>query len=124
MASGLTHVNVNDKSPKLYIVKGKRQPIIRQLQPITWTQFNSGDVFVLDAVQFIFVWNGNQANRLEKLQAAKLAQSLKEENGLEATIVVVEDGLENQLTKGQVSHQGFVRNKQAARWCSKCFCFL
>lgn len=102
MATGLTHVNVNDKSPKLYIVKGKRQPIIRQLQPINWTQFNSGDVFVLDAVQFIFVWNGNQANRLEKLQAAKLAQTLKEENGTEATIVVVEDGQENNLSTDEL----------------------
>jgi hypothetical protein len=71
VATGLYHVS-NDKLPKLYIVKGKRQPIIRQLKPINWAQLNDGDAFVLDAVAFIFVWNGRQANRLEKLQAAKV----------------------------------------------------
>ena len=73
VASGLQHVNINDKTPKLFIVKGKRQPTVRQLTPISWTQFNDGDAFVLDAgVDFIFVWNGQHANRLEKLQASKV----------------------------------------------------
>ena len=31
VASGLNHVNINDKTPKLFIVKGKRQPMIRDL---------------------------------------------------------------------------------------------
>ena len=69
----MQHVNINDKTPKLFIVKGKRQPNVRQLSPISWTEFNDGDAFVLDAgVDFIFVWNGAQANRLEKLQASKV----------------------------------------------------
>ena len=53
--------------------KGKRQPMIRQLQPIQWGQINDGDAFCIDAVDFIFVWNGKLANRLEKLQAAKVS---------------------------------------------------
>ena len=72
MATGLSHVNINDRTPKMYIVKGKRQPVIRQLKPISWSHFNDGDAFVLDTAEYIFVWNGNQANRLEKLQAAKV----------------------------------------------------
>ena len=31
VASGLNHVNINDKTPKLFIVKGKRQPMTRNL---------------------------------------------------------------------------------------------
>ena len=72
VATGLQHIT-HDKTPKLYIVKGKRQPTIRQLQPIEWSQFNDGDAFCIDAVDFIFVWNGKLANRLEKLQAAKVS---------------------------------------------------
>ena len=72
VATGLQHIT-HDKTPKLYIVKGKRQPTIRQLQPIQWSQFNDGDAFCIDAVDFIFVWNGKLANRLEKLQAAKVS---------------------------------------------------
>ena len=73
VATGLQHIT-HDKTPKLYIVKGKRQPTIRQLQPIQWSQFNDGDAFCIDAVDFIFVWNGKLANRLEKLQAAKVSK--------------------------------------------------
>ena len=47
--------------------------MIRQLQPIQWGQINDGDAFCIDAVDFIFVWNGKLANRLEKLQAAKVS---------------------------------------------------
>ena len=60
------------KTPKLYIVKGKRQPIIRQLPTIGWSEFNDGDVFVLDTMTHIFVWTGKNANRLERLQASKV----------------------------------------------------
>jgi hypothetical protein len=45
---------------------------VRQLASIDWKEFNDGDVFVLDAVQFVFVWSGKQANRLEKLQGSKV----------------------------------------------------
>ena len=71
VSTGLTHVEMA-KSPKLYIVKGKRQPIIRQLPTISWDEFNEGDVFVLETMTQIFVWVGRDANRLEKLQAAKV----------------------------------------------------
>ena len=73
VASGLNHVNINDKTPKLFIVKGKRQPMIRQLNPISWSQFNDGDAFVLNAVEYVFVWIGQKANKLEKFHAAKVS---------------------------------------------------
>ena len=75
VATGLHHVT-HDKIPKLYAVKGKRQPTIRQLQTIEWAQINDGDAFCINAVDFIFVWNGRLANRLEKLQAAKVKKFL------------------------------------------------
>ena len=71
VATGLSHVETA-KSPKLFIVKGKRQPVIRQLPTISWKEFNDGDVFVLDTMSHIFVWIGKNANRLERLQASKV----------------------------------------------------
>ena len=70
----MNHVT-EDLSPKLYLVKGKRQPIVRQLAQVGWKVMNDGDCFVLDvtaATGCIFVWSGKQANRLERLQAAKV----------------------------------------------------
>ena len=60
------------KTPKLFIVKGKRQPTIRQLPTISWSEMNDGDVFVLEAVSHIFIWVGRKANRLERLQGCKV----------------------------------------------------
>ena len=78
VSTGLTHVEMA-KSPKLYIVKGKRQPIIRQLPTISWEEFNDGDVFVLDTMAHIFLWIGRNANKLEKLQASKVVFTIKEQ---------------------------------------------
>ena len=46
--------------------------MIRQLNPISWSQFNDGDAFVLNAVDYVFVWIGQKANKLEKFHAAKV----------------------------------------------------
>ena len=46
--------------------------MIRQLNPISWSQFNDGDAFVLNAVEDVFVWIGKKANKLEKFHAAKV----------------------------------------------------
>ena len=48
--------------------------MIRQLNPISWSQFNDGDAFVLNAVDHVFVWIGQHANKLEKFHAAKVTQ--------------------------------------------------
>ncbi len=103
VSAGLSHV-VEDTTPKLYIVKGKRQPVVRQLPAISWDLMNDGDVFILDArdSDLIFVWVGRNSNRLERLQAAKLAQKIKEENG-EGEIVHVEDGNEQATPAEQIA---------------------
>ena len=71
VASGLNHVT-NDLTPKLYLVKGKRQPIVRQLRDVSWDEMNDGDVYVLDVRTHFFVWQGKNSNRLERLQGSKV----------------------------------------------------
>jgi len=91
VASGLHHVS-DDFQAVLYSVKGKRKPVIRHLSSVSWSLMNEGDVFVLDNRNYIFVWVGRSANNPERLHAAKLALSLKEQHGQSnINMVIVED---------------------------------
>lgn len=96
--SGLSHY-VEDKSPKLFHVKGKRKPLVRQLTSVSWSEMNHGDSFVLDIPEHraVVVWHGRQANKYEKLQAASFAQTLKQEHGeADIEIAIMEDGQEEE----------------------------
>lgn len=71
MASGLKHINGTVES-RLFRVKGRRSPVLTQMPSIAWEHFNSGDVFIIDTKDVVFVWSGKTANSMEKLQAAKV----------------------------------------------------
>jgi villin 1/advillin len=69
-ASGFNHVT-DIFEPRLFHVKGRRSPTVTQ-HPISWEHFNSGDVFIIDTKEIVFVWVGRSANNMEKLQASKV----------------------------------------------------
>ncbi|GAU92557.1 hypothetical protein RvY_04622 [Ramazzottius varieornatus] len=79
--------------PRLFIVKGAKAPVVRELPAISWEVMNDGDAFVLDAGQRIFVYKGKNANRKELFEAQTIATLFKDELG--EKIVTVEDGLED-----------------------------
>ena len=117
VATGLSHVETA-KSPKLFIVKGKRQPVIRQLPTISWKEFNDGDVFVLDTMSHIFVWIGKNANRLERLQASKVNISFFGNN----VIVYLKTFVKSSRIK-MFDNFYLVRNKVERRTlCRNCEC--
>ncbi|XP_029846708.2 advillin [Ixodes scapularis] len=95
VVSGFKHVE-DTTTPRMFHVKGKRRPIVKELPHVSWSLMNDGDVFVIDARTVVFVWCGRHANHVEKLQGAVTAQQLKAEHG-EGTIVIVEDGQEKHL---------------------------
>jgi hypothetical protein len=35
---------------------------------MAWSSFNSGDVFILDLGQVVFVWNGKDSSRTERMK--------------------------------------------------------
>ena len=72
ISSGLVQVT-SDITPKMYIVKGRRQPIVRQLPNVSWAEMNEGDVFVIDAHDYVVIWKGKLSNKMEQLQAAKVS---------------------------------------------------
>lgn len=71
VSSGLNHVT-DSFEPRLFRVKGRRSPVVRQMLSISWEHFNKGDVFIIDTNDVIFVWIGSMANKMEKLQATKV----------------------------------------------------
>jgi len=94
--TGLSHY-VEDKSPKLFHVKGKRKPIVRQKNSIAWSEMNRGDSYVIDVPEYrkVLIWFGKNSNRFEKLQAAKFADNLKLEHGFsDIETVTINDGEE------------------------------
>ena len=92
--------------PVMYSVKGKRTPIVRFMPTVSWSVMNQGDVYVLDDKEFIFVWIGQKSNGQERIQGAKLAQTLKGQRGHgRKQIVILED--EKELTLADNERNAF-----------------
>ncbi|XP_057243065.1 macrophage-capping protein [Malurus melanocephalus] len=79
-------------APKLYQVKGKRKIRASQRDP-TWASFNTGDCFLLDLGQTLFIWCGARSNVLERSRAQELAAAIRDgERGGKARLEIVADG--------------------------------
>ncbi|KAM5158103.1 scinderin [Mantella aurantiaca] len=101
VASGFTHVVTNDLSAKrLLHIKGRR--VVRATEvPLDWSNFNSGDCFIIDLGSEIYQWCGSTCNKYERFKAAQVANGIRdnERNG-RAQLIVVEEGSEpSELTK-------------------------
>ncbi|XP_041374750.1 advillin-like isoform X3 [Gigantopelta aegis] len=100
-SSGFRHVEKVFKVRMLHI-KGKRIPRIMEVRvPISWENMNSGDCFVLDIGNLMFVWIGKECRRSERLKAMEVSRQLRDERGGKASLIVVEDG-EEEAMKGDV----------------------
>jgi len=75
VASGFKTVT-DTFEPRLFHIKGRRSPTVTQ-RPVSWEYFNSGDVFIMDTKETVFVWVGRSANNMEKLQAVKVRNRKK-----------------------------------------------
>ncbi|XP_064493843.1 macrophage-capping protein isoform X1 [Pseudopipra pipra] len=81
-------------APKLYQVKGKRKIRVSERDP-AWASFNTGDCFLLDLGQTLFVWCGARSNVLERSRAQELAVAIRDsERGGKARLEIVVDGEE------------------------------
>uniref|UniRef100_A0A674EBK5 Scinderin n=1 Tax=Salmo trutta TaxID=8032 RepID=A0A674EBK5_SALTR len=101
VASGFHHVVTNDLSAlRLFHIKGRR--VVRATEvTLNWSSFNRGDGFIVDLGAVIYQWCGSECNKFERLKAAQVAASIRdnERNG-RAKLVVVEEGSEpSELTE-------------------------
>ncbi|KAM6331315.1 macrophage-capping protein [Alca torda] len=79
---------------KLYQVKGKKN-IRASERDVCWASFNTGDCFILDLGETLFVWCGARCNMLERRRAQELATAIRDgERGGKALLEIVVDGEE------------------------------
>lgn len=89
MESGFKKVEKDKYEPRLLHVKGRRNVRVQQTK-LAWGSMNSGDVFILDLGLEIYVWNGKESGRLEKIKGLDVARRIRdEERGGRANLDVV-----------------------------------
>ena len=87
--SGFKKVEKDKYEPRLLHVKGRRNIRVQQTK-LAWGSMNSGDVFILDLGLEIYVWNGKESGRLEKIKGLDVARRIRdEERGGRASLDVV-----------------------------------
>ncbi|KAJ7305099.1 hypothetical protein JRQ81_010937 [Phrynocephalus forsythii] len=79
---------------KLYQIKGKKN-IRATERELSWSSFNTGDCFILDLGENIFIWCGGKSNILERNKAQDLATAIRDsERKGKAKVEIVTDGEE------------------------------
>ncbi|XP_071822473.1 advillin-like isoform X2 [Apostichopus japonicus] len=113
VASGFKHVERNKAEKRLFKVKGRRN--IRVLQvDFKWESFNQGDVFIIDLGPVIYVWNGKDSNRIERLKGTEVAQNIRDdEHGGRSKIHIV-DGSRTEYDEILTNALGAVSGIKAA----------
>lgn len=87
--SGFKKVEKDKYEPRLLHVKGRRNIRVQETR-LAWTSMNSGDVFIFDEGLAIWVWNGKEAGRMEKIKGLDVARRIRdEERGGRAKLEVV-----------------------------------
>ena len=87
--SGFNKVEKDKYEPRLLHIKGRRNIRVQQTQ-LAWSSMNSGDVFILDLGLTLYVWNGKESGRLEKVKGLDVARRIRdEERGGRAKVEVV-----------------------------------
>ena len=76
--SGFRKVEKDKYEPRLLHVKGRRNIRVQQTK-LAWSSMNSGDVFILDLGLTLYVWNGSEAGRLEKIKGLEVANRIRDE---------------------------------------------
>jgi hypothetical protein len=97
--SGFRHVERDQYETRLLHLKGKRNVRVKPV-PVTRASLNSGDVFVLDAGLKIYVFNGKDANRMEKVKGLDVAARIRDdERGGRAQLLTVDEGEQGTIPK-------------------------
>ncbi|PVD37825.1 hypothetical protein C0Q70_00427 [Pomacea canaliculata] len=89
--SGFKKVERDKYETRLMQIKGKRHVRVRQVK-CDHTSLNQGDVFILDCGLMIYVWNGPQSSKMERIKGIEVAKRINdEERGGKAAIKIIEN---------------------------------
>ena len=67
VASGFKHVDKDKVEKRLLQIKGRRHVRVMQVE-LKCSSLNKGDCFILDTGRILYVWNGSQSSRVEKVK--------------------------------------------------------
>lgn len=89
--SGFRHVERDSWPVRLLHVKGQRSVRVREV-PLALASLNRGDVFILDKGLTIYLFNGTEANKQERLKGLEVATRINaDERGGRAELVLIDD---------------------------------
>ncbi len=75
--------------PRLLHIKGRRNIRVQQTK-LAWGSMNHGDVFILDLGLKLYLWNGSEAGRMEKMKGLEAAVQIRdEERGGRAKLEII-----------------------------------
>ncbi|KAG1701627.1 hypothetical protein DVH05_010931 [Phytophthora capsici] len=94
VASGFNEVKRDDYVTRLYRIKGKRTVRVEQV-PLKSSSLSVDDAYVLDAGLEIYLYAGEEANRLEKAKALEFISKIREDRGGRANVTFVDEDPEN-----------------------------
>ncbi|KHN76940.1 Gelsolin-like protein 1 [Toxocara canis] len=88
---GLRHLTINNEEERhLFHVKGRYNCRVQQVA-VDIRSLNKGDTFILVNGLNIFVWNGPKCNISERIKAAEVARSFRDEKAGKARITLIDD---------------------------------
>jgi gelsolin len=90
--SGFRRVGPKEYRPRLMHLKGTVKGVRCQEVELSAYSLNSGDVFLLDKGDQLYLWNGSGANPHEKRKGGELATAIRNERGGKATINSCDEG--------------------------------
>eukprot|EP01107_Rhizomastix_libera_P007632 TRINITY_DN22656_c0_g1_i1.p1 TRINITY_DN22656_c0_g1~~TRINITY_DN22656_c0_g1_i1.p1 ORF type:complete len:1378 (+),score=521.29 TRINITY_DN22656_c0_g1_i1:111-4244(+) len=76
---------------RLIMIKGRRRPRSVVVE-CTRSSLNSGDVFILEMEEIIFVWNGSKSNRLERAKGVDISAKLNRSKGGRIKVITMDEG--------------------------------
>lgn len=98
VASGFNHVERDVYPTRLLQIKGSITVRVTQRE-VAAASLNQGDAFLLDAGMKLFLWQGAQANRAERLRALQLMQRLYNSRGARPVQIVVADATAEEVAE-------------------------
>ncbi|KAI9923112.1 hypothetical protein PsorP6_002293 [Peronosclerospora sorghi] len=94
VASGFNEVRRDEYETRLYRIKGKRTVRVEQV-PLQSSSLSVDDAYVLDAGLNLYVFAGNEANRVEKAKALDFVRKTREARGGRCSVTFMDEEPEN-----------------------------
>lgn len=88
--SGFRKVEKEKYVKRLLQVKGRRNVRVKQVK-CSYTSLNTGDVFILDCGETIYVWNGPKSRGTEKMKGMEVAKRIRDEERFGKAVISIID---------------------------------